>query len=97
MKSALNSIMISSILAVGGVISLLFTLMGGQDWIWDWVGLLLAYLSLGILIGLYNKTVDHKTLSRILKRILFISFNSTVLGIIIGITCQLLGKANLTI
>ncbi|MGH1078165.1 DUF3902 family protein, partial [Bacillus cereus] len=37
MKSALNSIMISSILAVGGVISLLFTLMGGQDWIWDWV------------------------------------------------------------
>ncbi|SEI85358.1 DUF3902 family protein [Bacillus thuringiensis] len=97
MKSALNSIMISSIFAVGGVISLLFTLMGGQDWIWDWVGLLLAYLSLGILIGLYNKTVDHKTLSRILKRILFISFNSTVLGIIIGITCQLLGKANLTI
>ncbi|MED2282606.1 DUF3902 family protein [Bacillus thuringiensis] len=97
MKSALTNIIISLILAVGGVISLLFTLMGGQDWIWDWVGLLLAYLSLGILIGLYNKTVDHKTLSRILKRILFISFNSTVLGIIIGITCQLLGKANLTI
>ncbi|MEB9738731.1 DUF3902 family protein [Bacillus cereus] len=97
MKSALNNIIISLILAVGGGISLLFTLMGGQDWIWDWVGLLLAYLSLGILIGLYNKTVDHKTLSRILKRILFIFFNSTVLGIIIGITCQLLGKANLTI
>ncbi|MEC2707649.1 DUF3902 family protein [Bacillus thuringiensis] len=97
MKSALNSIMISSIFAVGGILSLLFNLMGDQDWIWNWVGLLLAYLSLGILIGLYNKTVDHKTLSRILKRILFISFNSTVLGIIIGITCQLLGKANLTI
>ncbi|MGH0612907.1 DUF3902 family protein [Bacillus cereus] len=97
MKSALNSIMISSIFAVGGILSLLFNLMGDQDGIWNWVGLLLAYLSLGILIGLYNKTVDHKTLSRILKRILFISFNSTVLGIIIGITCQLLGKANLTI
>ncbi|HDR4453668.1 DUF3902 family protein [Bacillus sp. FSL K6-1338] len=93
MKSALTNIIISLILAVGGVISLLFNLMGGQDWIWDWVGLLLAYLSLGILIGLYNKTVDHKTVPRILKRILFISFNATVLGI----TCQLLGKANLTI
>ncbi|MEK5115313.1 DUF3902 family protein [Bacillus albus] len=97
MKSALSNIMISLILAVGGVISLLFNLRGGQDWIWDWVGLLLAYLSLGILIGLYNKAVNHKTFSRILKRILFISFNATVLGIIIGITCQLLGKANLTI
>lgn len=56
MKSALSNIMISLILAVGGVISLFFNLGGGQDWIWDWVGLLLAYLSLGILIGLYNKT-----------------------------------------
>ncbi|HDR6822954.1 TPA: DUF3902 family protein, partial [Bacillus thuringiensis] len=97
MKSALTNIIISSILAVGGVISLLFNLMGCKDWIWDWVGLLLAYISLSILIGLYNKTVDHKTLSRIVKRILFISFNVTVLGIIIGITCQLLEKANFTI
>lgn len=78
MKSALSNIMISLILAVGGGISLLFNLRGGQDWIWDWVGLLLAYLSLGILIGLYNKTVNHKTFPRILKRILFISFNATV-------------------
>ncbi|PES38596.1 DUF3902 family protein [Bacillus thuringiensis] len=97
MKSALNSIMISSILAVGGILSLLFNLMGDQDWIWNWVGLLLAYLSLGILIGLYNKTVDHKTFPKILKRTLFISFNATILGIIIGVTYQLLGKWNLTI
>mgnify|MGYP000141066620 CR=1 FL=1 len=82
MKSALNSIMISSIFAVGGILSLLFNLMGDQDWIWNWVGLLLAYLSLGILIGLYNKTVDHKTFPKILKRTLFISFNVTILGII---------------
>ncbi|MEB9136436.1 DUF3902 family protein [Bacillus cereus] len=94
MKSALNSIMISSILAVGGIIALF---MGDQDWIWNWVGLLLAYLSLGILIGLYNKTVDHKTFPKILKRTLFISFNATILGIIIGVTYQLLGKWNLTI
>ncbi|KAB7643852.1 DUF3902 family protein, partial [Bacillus sp. B2-WWTP-C-10-Post-4] len=97
MKSALNSIMISSIFAVGGILSLLFNLMGDQDWIWNWVGLLLAYLSLGILIGLYNKTVDHKTFPKILKRTLFISFNVTILGIIIGVTYQLLGKWNLTI
>ncbi|QHV46694.1 DUF3902 family protein [Bacillus cereus] len=97
MKSALNSIMISSILAVGGIIALLFNLMGDQDWIWNWVELLLAYLSLGILIGLYNKTVDHKTFPKILKRTLFISFNATILGIIIGATYQLLGKWNLTI
>ncbi|HDR6823045.1 TPA: DUF3902 family protein [Bacillus thuringiensis] len=97
MKSALNSIMISSIFAVGGILSLLFNLMGDQDWIWNWVGLLLAYLSLGILIGLYNKTVDHKTFPKILKRTLFISFKVTILGIIIGVTYQLLGKWNLTI
>ncbi|MET7018889.1 DUF3902 family protein [Bacillus mycoides] len=93
MKSALTNIMISLILAVGGVISLLFNLTGNRDWIWNWVGLLLAYLSLGILIGLYNKTVDHK----IFKRTLFISFNATILGIIIGVTYQLIGKWNLTI
>ncbi|PFL00174.1 DUF3902 family protein [Bacillus thuringiensis] len=97
MKSALTSIMISSILAVGGILSLLFNLMGDQDWIWNWVGLLLAYLSLGILIGLYNKTVDQKKFPKILKRTLFISFNATILGIIIGVTYQLLGKWNLTI
>ncbi|MFB4337844.1 DUF3902 family protein, partial [Bacillus sp. BR_16] len=38
-----------------------------------------------------------KTFPKILKRTLFISFNVTVLGIIIGITYQLLGKWNLTI
>ncbi|MEC3543371.1 DUF3902 family protein [Bacillus thuringiensis] len=94
MKSALNSIIISSILAVGGVIA---HFMGNQDWVFDWVGVLLAYLSLGILISLYNKTVDHKTFPKILKRTLFISFNVTILGIIIGVTYQLLGKWNLTI
>ncbi|MED2282717.1 DUF3902 family protein, partial [Bacillus thuringiensis] len=94
MKSALNSIIISSILAVGGVIA---HFMGNQDWVFDWVGVLLAYLSLGILISLYNKTVYYKTFPKILKRTLFISFNATVLGIIIGITYQLLGKWNLTI
>ncbi|MDR2993703.1 MAG: DUF3902 family protein [Bacillus cereus] len=97
MKSALNSIMISSILAVGGIIALLFNLMGDQDWVLNWIGVLLAYLSLGILIDLYNKTVNYKTFPKILKRTLFISFNVTVLGIIIGITYQLLGKWNLTI
>ncbi|PEJ30938.1 hypothetical protein COF07_31100 [Bacillus wiedmannii] len=97
MKSALNYIIISLILAIGGVISLLFNLMGNQDWILNWVGLLLAYLSLGILIGLYNKTLDQKTFPKILKRTLFISFNATILGVIIGVTCQLLGKWNLTI
>ncbi|MCC6082974.1 DUF3902 family protein, partial [Bacillus thuringiensis] len=61
MKSALNSIMISSILAVGGIIALLFNLMGDQDWVLNWVGVLLAYLSLSILIDLYNKTVNYKT------------------------------------
>ncbi|MBJ8206074.1 DUF3902 family protein, partial [Bacillus cereus] len=40
MKSALNSIMISSILAVGGIIALLFNLMGNQDWVLNWVGVL---------------------------------------------------------
>ena len=79
MKSALNSIMISSIFAVGGILSLLFNLMGIKIDL-NWVGLLLAYLSLGILIGLYNKTVDHKTFPKILKRTLFISFNVTILG-----------------
>ncbi len=92
MKSALNSIMISLILAVGGIIAFLFNLMGNQDWVLNWVGVLLAYLSLSILIDLYNETVNYKTFSKILKRTLFISFNVTVLGIIIGITYQLLGS-----
>ncbi|PGD78373.1 hypothetical protein COM47_28275 [Bacillus wiedmannii] len=97
MKSALNNIMISLIFALGGVIALLFNLMGNQDWILNWVGVLLAYLSLAILIDLSNKTVYYKLFPKILYRTLFISFNAAVLGIVVGITYQLLGKWNVTI
>lgn len=97
MKSALNNIMISLIFALGGVIALLFNLMGNQDWILNWVGVLLAYLSLAILIDLSNKTVYYKIFPKILYRTLFISFNAAVLGIVVGITYQLVGKWNVTI
>ncbi|HFJ9441346.1 MULTISPECIES: DUF3902 family protein [Bacillus] len=97
MKSALNNIMISLIFALGGVIALLFNLMGNQEWILNWVGVLLAYLSLAILIDLSNKTVYYKIFPKILYRTLFISFNTAVLGIVVGITYQLLGKWNVTI
>ncbi|HFU7057352.1 TPA: DUF3902 family protein [Bacillus cereus] len=97
MKSALNNIMISLIFALGGVIALLFNLMGNQDWILNWVGVLLAYLSLAILIDLSNKAVYYKIFPKILYRTLFISFNAAVLGIFVGITYQLLGKWNVTI
>ncbi|MEM5603294.1 hypothetical protein COD90_24255 [Bacillus cereus] len=97
MKSALNNIMISLIFALGGVIALLFNLMGNQDWILNWVGVLLAYLSLAILIDLSNKAVYYKIFPKILYRTLFISFNAAILGIFVGITYQLLGKWNVTI
>ncbi|CAM4312412.1 DUF3902 family protein [Bacillus albus] len=97
MKSALNNIMISLIFALGGGIALLFNLMGNQDWILNWVGVLLAYLSLAILIDLSNKKVYYKIFPKILYRTLFISFNAAVLGIVVGITYQLLGKWNTTI
>ncbi|SCN36903.1 Uncharacterized protein BCRIVMBC938_03630 [Bacillus wiedmannii] len=89
--------MISLIFALGGVIALLFNLMGNQDWILNWVGVLLAYLSLAILIDLSNKTVYYKIFPKILYRTLFISFNAAVLGIVVGITYQLVGKWNVTI
>ncbi|PFB75970.1 hypothetical protein CN286_22470 [Bacillus anthracis] len=97
MKSALNNIMISLIFALGGGIALLFNLMGNLDWILNWVGVLLAYLSLAILIDLSNKKVYYKIFPKILYRTLFISFNAAVLGIVVGITYQLLGKWNATI
>lgn len=97
MKSALNNILISLILAVAGIIFLLFNLKGNQDWVLSWIGVLLAYLSLAILIDLYNKKVYYKMFPKILQRTLFISFNAAVLGIIVGITYQILGKWNLTI
>ncbi|MCQ6337475.1 MULTISPECIES: DUF3902 family protein [Bacillus] len=97
MKSALNKIIISFIFAVGGMIFLLFNLKGEQDWVLSWIGVLLAYLSLAILNDLYNKTVYYKTFPKILKRILFISYNASVLGIVIGISYQLLGKWDLNI
>ncbi|HDR7355346.1 TPA: DUF3902 family protein [Bacillus wiedmannii] len=97
MKSALNKIIISFIFAVGGMIFLLFNLKGEQDWVLSWIGVLLAYLSLAILNDLYNKTVYYKTFPKILQRILFISFNASVLGIVIGISYQLLGKWDLNI
>ncbi|QUG85182.1 DUF3902 family protein [Bacillus nitratireducens] len=97
MKSALNNIIISLIFAVGGIIFLLFNLKGNQDWVLSWIGVLLAYLSLAILIDLYNKKVYYTIFPKILKRTLLISFNAAVLGIIVGITYQLLGKWNLTI
>jgi len=97
MKSALNKIIISFIFAVGGMIFLLFNLKGEQDWVLSWIGVLLAYLSLAILNDLYNKMVYYKTFPKILKRILFFSFNASVLGMVIGISYQLLGKWDLNI
>ncbi|PEW37196.1 hypothetical protein CN431_22210, partial [Bacillus cereus] len=79
MKSALNNILISLILALGGIIFLLFNLKGNQDWVLSWIGVLLAYLSLAILIDLYNKKVYYTMFPKILKRTLFISFNAAVL------------------
>ncbi|PGM87372.1 hypothetical protein CN959_32005, partial [Bacillus cereus] len=61
MKSTLNKIIISFIFAAGGMIFLLFNLKGKQDWVLSWIGVLLAYLSLAILIDLYNKKVYYKT------------------------------------
>ncbi|MCU5111491.1 DUF3902 family protein [Bacillus wiedmannii] len=97
MKPALNKIIISSILAVGGMIFLLFNLKGQQDWVLSLIAVLLAYLSLAILIDLYNKTFFYKTFPKILKRILFITFNAVVLGTVIGLSYQLSGKWDLNI
>ncbi|PEV45123.1 hypothetical protein COK37_19085 [Bacillus thuringiensis] len=95
MKSLLKNIIISLIFAIGGIIVLLVNIAGNQDWVLNWIGVLMAYLSLAILIDLDNKIVYYETFPKILKRILFISFNTSVLGIILGISYQILGGWNL--
>ncbi|PQQ47412.1 DUF3902 family protein [Bacillus thuringiensis] len=97
MKPTLNQIIISLILAVEGCIAFWFIITGDQEWVLNWIGALLAYPSLAILIDQYNKTDYYKTFPEILKRILFISFNAAGFGIVIGISYQLLGKWNLNI
>lgn len=92
MKPMLKNIIISLIFAVLGMIGLVFNLKGNEDWILYWGDVLMAYISLFFLIHLYCKNAYDSTFSKALTKITVISFNVAVLGILIGIIYELLGK-----
>ncbi|HHT7155962.1 hypothetical protein BK718_25460 [Bacillus thuringiensis serovar andalousiensis] len=90
MKPLLKNIVISFFFAVLGLIEAAVNLNG--DWILDWVGVLMAYISLFPLIHLFCKSAYDSNFFKLLTKVTVISFNFAVFGIVAGIVYELLGK-----
>ncbi|QWG67753.1 DUF3902 family protein [Bacillus mycoides] len=98
MKPVLKSILISFAFSAVGMCWLLFMLFrGGGDWLLSWIGVLMAYLSLYILIDLYCKNTYEKTLNIVLIKSTVTTFSFGVLGIIFGIIHELLTPWSLSL
>ncbi|MBE7129027.1 DUF3902 family protein [Bacillus mycoides] len=98
MKPVLKSILISFAFSAVGMCWLLFILFrGGGDWLFSWIGVLMAYLSLYTLIDLYCKNTYEKTLNIVLIKSTVTTFSFGVLGIIFGIIHELLTPWSLSL
>ncbi|KRD92018.1 hypothetical protein ASE53_28260 [Bacillus sp. Root11] len=72
MKPVLKNIIISLVFSIVGVCWSLFVFfMLDADWLLTWIGVLMAYISLYIVIGLYSrKTYDSKFAKVLVKTII---------------------------
>lgn len=91
MKLVLKSIFIFFVFFVVGMCWLLYVLFKGDgDWLLFWIGVLMVYLFLYILIDLYCKNIYDKKINKWFIKIVVISFSFFVLGILFCIIYELL-------
>ncbi|MBK5345713.1 DUF3902 family protein [Bacillus sp. TH44] len=98
MKPVLKNIIISFVFSIVGVCWSLFVLFKlDADWLLSWIGVLMAYLSLYTVIGLYSRKTYDSKFAKVLVKTIITSFSFGVLGISFGIVHQILGPLSLTL
>ncbi|KXX93560.1 MULTISPECIES: DUF3902 family protein [Bacillus] len=98
MKPVLKNIIISLVFSIVGVCWSLFVFfMLDADWLLTWIGVLLAYLSLYIVIGLYSRKTCDSKLAKVLLKTIITTFSFGALGIAFGVVHMILGPLSLTL
>lgn len=97
MKPVLKTILISFIFSAAGMCWFLFVFFKLHgDVRWSWLGVLMGYLSVFTLIKLYCKNTYHTILTKVLMKVVVISFSFVVLGISVGLLYELIGTWNVS-
>ncbi|MFK4380420.1 putative membrane protein YfcA [Bacillus sp. RC218] len=98
MKPVLKNIIISLVFSIVGVCWSLFVFfMLDADWLLIWIGVLMAYLSLYIVIGLYSRKTYDSKFAKVLLKTIITTFSFGVLGISFGVVHEILGPLSLTL
>ncbi|WP_272514350.1 DUF3902 family protein [Bacillus cereus] len=98
MKPVLKNIIISLVFSIVGVCWSLFVFfMLEADWLLTWIGVLMAYLSLYIVIGLYSRKTYDSKFARVLVKTIITTFSFGALGISFGVVHMILGPLSLTL
>ncbi|EDZ52862.1 hypothetical protein CN912_24735 [Bacillus cereus] len=98
MKPVLKYIIISLVFSIVGVCWALFDIcMLDADWLLIWIGVLMAYLSLYIVIGLYSRKSYDSKLAKVLLKTIITTFSFGALGISFGVVHMILGPLSLTL
>ena len=98
MKPVLKYIIISLVFSIVGVCWALFDIfMLDADWLLIWIGVLMAYLSLYIVIGLYSRKTYDSKLTKVLLKTIITTFSFGALGISFGVVHEILGPLSLTL
>ncbi|MRA58556.1 DUF3902 family protein, partial [Bacillus thuringiensis] len=67
------------------------------DWLLTWIGVLMAYLSLYIVIGLYSRKTYDSKFAKVLVKTIITTFSFGALGISFGVVHMILGPLSLTL
>ncbi|EAO55444.1 hypothetical protein RBTH_05445 [Bacillus thuringiensis serovar israelensis ATCC 35646] len=98
MKPVLKYILISFVFSAVGACWALYVLFKGDgDWLLSWIGVLMAYLSLYIVIDLYSKNTYDTKLAKVLLKTIITTFSFGALGISFGVVHMILGPLSLTL
>ncbi|HDR5354022.1 TPA: DUF3902 family protein [Bacillus cereus] len=98
MKPVLKNIILSLVFSIVGVCWSLFVFfMLDADWLLTWIGVLMAYLSLYILIGLYSRKTYDSKFTKVLVKTIITTFSFGALGIAFGVVHMILGPLSLTL
>ncbi|MED3092446.1 DUF3902 family protein, partial [Bacillus thuringiensis] len=82
---------------VGACWALFDIFMLDADWLLIWIGVLMAYLSLYIVIGLYSRNTYDTKLAKVLLKTIITTFSFGALGISFGVVHMILGPLSLTL
>ncbi|PEV21370.1 DUF3902 family protein [Bacillus thuringiensis] len=96
MKPVFKYILISLVFSIVGVCWTLFVLfMLEADWLWSWLGVLMAHLSFYTVIRLFTRKTYESKFTKVFIKTIITTFSFGALGISFGVVHQVLGTFSL--